>query len=75
MSVERQNQSLDYLTSPSFRGVNRLLALLFENNDDRTEHTRYFLPAVQIKDYNVMVDGENYLDQTVKIDLKACNNI
>ena len=50
MSVERQNQSLDYLTSPSFRGVNRLLALLFENNDDRTEHTRYFLPAVQIKD-------------------------
>ena len=22
-----------------------------------------------------MIDGENYFDQTVKIDLKACNNI
>ena len=25
-----------------------------------------FLPTVIIKDYNVMIDGKNFLDQTVK---------
>ena len=31
MSTERQNQYLDYLTDPSFQGVNRLFALPFKN--------------------------------------------
>ena len=35
MSTERQNQYLDYLTDPSFQGVNRLLVLPFENEAHR----------------------------------------
>ena len=32
ISVQAQNQYLDYLVDPSFQGVNRLFVLSFENN-------------------------------------------
>ena len=34
-----------------------------------------FFPTVEIKDYNVMIDGQNFFDQTVKNDLRAFDNI
>ena len=37
-------------------------ALSFENKDDRTVHTKCYLPTVEIKDYNVMNDGQNFFD-------------
>ena len=63
----RQNQYLDYLIDRSFQVVNRLFGLSFENNADRTGLTGYLLPKVEMKDYNVMVDAQNFFDQTVKI--------
>ena len=48
-----------------FQGVNRLFVLLFENEDDRTSHSTYYLPKVEIKDYNVMIDGRNVFDQPI----------
>ena len=47
---ERQNQYSDFLIDPSFQGVNRLFILSFENENDRTVHTKYYLPTVE-KDY------------------------
>ena len=38
-------------------------------------HTKYYLPTVEIKDYNVMIDGQNFLDQLVKNDLRTYDNI
>ena len=35
VSVQAPNSYLDFLINPSFQGVNRLFALLFENKDDR----------------------------------------
>ena len=52
-----QNRYLNYLTNPSFQGVNRLFVLSFENENDRTLYLNYYLPKVEIKDYNVMIDG------------------
>ena len=52
------NPYLDYLTDPGFQKVNRLFVLSFENSKDRTVHTKYYLPNVEIKDYNVMIDGQ-----------------
>ena len=43
MSIERQNQYLDYLIDPNFQGVNRLFVLSFEDNSHRTRHTGNFL--------------------------------
>ena len=61
LTIERQNQYFIYLTDPRFQGVNRLFVLSFENNADRTGHTGYFLPKVQIKDFNVTIDGQNLI--------------
>ena len=33
--------------------------------------TQYFLSIVEIKDYNVMIDGQNFSDQSVKSDIKT----
>ena len=30
------------------------------------QYTEYFLANVEIKDYNVMIDGQNFFDQPVK---------
>ena len=60
-----QNRYLNYLINPSFQGVNRLFVLSFENENDRTSHSTYYLPKVEIKDYNVMIDGKNFFDQSI----------
>ena len=30
---------------------------------------------MEIKDYNVFCDGQNIFDQSIKIDLRTCDNI
>ena len=61
-----QNSNLNHLIEPSFQGVNRLFVLAFENDAQRTSNKRYYIPNVEIKDYNVMIDGKNFFDQPVK---------
>ena len=61
-----QNPNLNHLIEPTFQGVNRLFVLAFENDDDRTNDKQYYLPTVEIKDYNIMINGENFFDQPVK---------
>ena len=40
--------------------------LSFNNLTDRTSHTGCYLPKVERKDYNVMIDGKNVFDQLTK---------
>ena len=61
-----QNPNLNYLVEPSFQGVNRLFVLAFENDDHRISARRYNLLTVEIKDYNIMINGENFFDQSIK---------
>ena len=44
------NPYLGYLIETSFQGVSRLFVLSFENNTDRTIHTKYYLRTIEIKD-------------------------
>ena len=69
------NPYLDYLIDRSFQGVKRLFVLSFKNTTDRTVHTKYYLPNVEIKDYNVMIDEQIFFDQTVKNNLRTYDNI
>ena len=48
------------------QGVNRLFVLAFEKDDQRTSNERYYIPNVEIKDYNVMIDGKHFFDQPIK---------
>ena len=66
-----QNQYLNHLVDPSFQGVNRLFVLSFETENGRTSHSNYYLPRVEIKDYNVIIDGKNFFDQPINNDYKT----
>ena len=70
-----KNPNLNHLVEPSFQGVNRLFVLAFENDDDRTSGDQYYLPIVEIKDYNIMINGENFFDQPIKNNKVTYENI
>ena len=63
-----QNANLNHLIEQSFQGVNRLFVLAFEDDAQRASNRRYYFPNVEIKDYNVMIDGKSLFDQPVKND-------
>ena len=70
-----QNPSLNYLIEPRFQGVNRIFVLAFEDDAQRKVHSGYYLPKVEINNYNVMINGENFFDQPIKDDKVTYENI
>ena len=77
MKTYAKNKHLNHLfrVNPSFQGVNRIFVLSFENEDQRKSHSTYYLPKVEIKDYNVMIDGRNFFDQPINSMTKTYENI
>ena len=56
-------------------GLNKLFVMGFNNNAVknqvlRNSHRKYFLPRVDIKDYNALIDGRNFYDQNISDDFK-----
>ena len=70
-----QNPNLNHLVEPSFQGVNIFFVLAFKNDAQRTSHSGYYLPNVEIKDYNIMINGENFFDQPIKNNKETYENI
>ena len=66
MSNQNNNNNLNYLIDPKFSNVNRLFVLSFENDDDRTSYYKYYVPSVEIKDYNVLIDGNAFFELPLK---------
>ena len=74
----------------SFQGVRRLFVLAFNNTTVnvpnnpinntnnrvlRNSHTKYFLPRVNITNYNVLIDGRNFYDQPINDLVKQYDEI
>ena len=70
-----QSLNLNHLVKPRFQGVNRLFVLAFENDTQRTSAKGYYLPNVEIKDNNIMINRENVFDQPIKNNKVAYENI
>ena len=70
-----QNPNLNYLIDPGFQGVNRLFGLAFENDAQIKVQSGYYLPNAEIKNYNVMITGENCFDQPIKDNKVTYENI
>ena len=71
MTIQPQNNNLNYLIDPTFTNVNRLFVLLFTRNnasDNRNSFSRYYIPNVEIKYFNVLIDGKCFFDLQVKIE-------
>ena len=70
-----QKPNLNYIIEPSFQEVNGLFVLAFENDAQRTVHSGSYLPNIEIKNYNVMINGENFFDQPIKDNKVTYKNI
>ena len=74
MAVQSNNSNLNYLIDPTFTKVNRLFVLSFariagESNiakDRRDSFSHYYVPNVEIKDFNVLIHGKSFFDLPVK---------
>ena len=71
MPNETKNNNLNNLIDPTFTNVNRLLALTFENEDHRTSFSKYHVAKVEIKDFNVLIDGKPFSEIPVKNEEEA----
>ena len=52
--------NLNFLIDRTFNNVNRLFVVAFPNEEDRRSFSKYYTPTVEIKDYNVIIDGEPF---------------
>ena len=83
MIIQTNNNNFNYLIDPTFTKVNRLFVLPFEiiageNNttkDYRDSFSHYYVPNVEIKDFNVLIDGKSFFDLPVKNEEEAYEKI
>ena len=69
MTIQPQNDNLNYLIDPTFINVNRLFVLSSARNaggDNRDSISYYYVPNVEIKDFNVLINGKHFFDLSVK---------
>ena len=62
---------------PSFQGVNRLFVIAYnklaaanDNQFNRNSKRVYYLPRNDLKKYNVIIDGRNFYDNPIEIDIE-----
>ena len=74
MPIQPQNNNLNYLIDPTVMNVNKLFILSFprnNNTDTRYSFSNYYVPKVQIKDFNVLIEGKSFFDLSVKNEEEA----
>ena len=78
MTIQPQNNNLNYLIDPTFTSVNRLFVLPFQRNnntDSRYSFSSYYVPKVKVNDFNVLIDGKRCFDLSVKNEEEASEKI
>ena len=63
ISNQTKSNNLNYLIDPTFTNVNRLFVLF---GNDRTSFSKYYVQKVEIKDFNVLIDGKPFFEIPVK---------
>ena len=70
MTVQSNNNNLNYLVDLTFTKVNRLFVLSFERikkkNNAEKDHKDSFSHYYEIKDFNVLIHGKRFFDLSVK---------
>ena len=63
MTIQPQNNNINYLIDPTFTNVNKLFVLSFprnNNTDSRYSYSNYYVPKVKTSDFNVLIDGKSF---------------
>ena len=66
MINQTATNNLNFLIDPTFNNVNKLLVLAFPNEEDRRSFSKYYTPILEIKDYNVIIDGEPFYEMPIR---------
>ena len=66
--TDQTKNNLNYLIDPTFTKINRLFVLSFENENDETSFSKYYVPNVHRKDFNVLISGKSFFDLPIKND-------
>ena len=56
ISNQVKNDNLNNLIEPTFTRFNKLVVSSFKNEDDRTSFSKYYVPKIEIKYFNVVID-------------------
>ena len=83
MTVQSHKNNLNYLVDLTFTKVNILFILSFakiaeENNttkDHRDSFSHYYVSKVEIKDFNVLIDGKSFFQFPDKMKRKFSKNV
>ena len=57
-TIQPKRKNLDYMIDSAFRNINWLFTPLFKNDDNdstRNSLIRYYMPLVEIKDFNALM--------------------
>ena len=63
MTIQPQNNNLNYLIDPTFINVTRLFVLCFprnNNTDSRYSFSNYYVPKVRINEFDVLINGKSF---------------
>ena len=58
-----------------------MFVLGFDNSDigakkvERNSHTKHFLPRVNLTNYNILIDGKNFCDESINDQIKRYDEI
>ena len=58
---------------PSFQGVNKFFVMAYNRANDqptRNGKQKYYLPRIDLKKYNVIIDGRNFYDNAIENDIE-----
>ena len=67
--TQPKNINLDYLIDLTFKNICILFVLSFKNGDNdpkRKYFDKYYMPLVEIKDFNTLIYNKPFFDQSVK---------
>ena len=82
MTIQPQNNNLNYLIGPTFTNFNSSFVLSFQRfagenktKDRRDSFSHCYVPNVMIKDLNVLIDGKRFSELPVKNEEEAYEKI
>ena len=74
ISENGDDNAVKYINlDPSFQGVNRLFIMAYSRvagQPDRNSQQKYYLPRIDFKKYNVIIDGRNFYDNPLESDIE-----
>ena len=74
ITTQLENNNLDYMIDPTFRNITKMFVLSIKDviiDPTRSSYDKYYIPLVEIKDFNALIENKPFFDQPVKTKQEA----